>query len=469
MNLKSILNHKLVQAGGWYTFTNFFVSGISFITIPIFTRLLTTEDYGIVSLYMTWVGLFSVFISLDLAWSVQRGKFDFERDFNKYTSSILFLSLILFALFMGVFVIFEDFFVKLTGLPKWVFYLMVTQSYFTFVQGFSLSKLRVEYKYKFVSIVNVAIAVIGVGLSIFLIQNVFIGKEYLGKILGSGILIAISGFLYLMYFLYQGKEFINFEYWKYALAISVPFILHNVSGVINSQFDRIIINRYVGSSATGIYSFAYNVGMIISVIFMSFYQAYLPYFMEKMKNEEYDSILMISKKYRDIITLVYAAILFISPEIIRIMSNESYWEGLNIIPFIFMAYYFNFMYTFETNTEYYYKKTKYISIGTTIAAAVNVILNFIFIPRYGYFAAAITTVVSFFVIFIFHYYITSRVMKNSMYGFKFHLTSFAYLMLITVFFMVFKDFIVIRIMGLVVLGILSYRLLKGFMRKEATS
>lgn len=60
-------------------------------------------------------------------------------------------------------------------------------------------------------------------------------------------------------------------------------------------------------------------------------------------------------------------------------------------------------------------------------------------------------------------------MKNSMYGFRFHLTSFSYLMLITVFFMVFKDFIVMRIMGLLVLGILSYRLLKGFMRKEATS
>lgn len=115
--------------------------------------------------------------------------------------------------------------------------------------------------------------------------------------------------------------------------------------------------------------------------------------MEKIKIEEY--IIIISEKYRDIFTLVYAAVLFISTEIIRIMANESYCDGLTIIPFIFMEYYFNFMFTFETNTDYHYKKTKYISIGTTIAAIVNVILNLIFIPIYGYFAAAIPTVVSF--------------------------------------------------------------------------
>ena len=91
MKINSILKHKLLNASGWYTVTNFFVKGISFLTIPIFTRILTTEDYGIVSLYLTWVSLFSVFISLDLSWSVQRGKFEFKKDFDNSISSVLFL------------------------------------------------------------------------------------------------------------------------------------------------------------------------------------------------------------------------------------------------------------------------------------------------------------------------------------------------------------------------------------------
>jgi len=64
------------------------------------------------------------------------------------------------------------------------------------------------------------------------------------------------------------------------------------------------------------------------------------------------------------------------------------------------------MFTFETNTEYYFKKTHYIYIGTMMAAALNVVLNIIFIPRYGYVAAAITTDISYLFLFVFHFLIT---------------------------------------------------------------
>lgn len=462
MDLRNLLNNKLVKTGSWYTLTNLFVSGISFLTIPIFTRLLTTEDYGMVSLYMIWIGLFSVFISLDLAWSVQRGKFDFEDSYDKYISSILFLSLILFFSFLAIFIVFEDFFIQLTNLPKTLFYFMIVQSYFVFIQRFSLSKFRVEYKYKLVSVINISISITSVLLSIYLIKYVFIDEEYLGKILGSGVLIVIIGLVYLFYFLIKGKELINLKYWKYALTLSVPFIIHNISGVINSQIDRIIINKYVGLSETGIYSFAYSIGIIISVIFMSFYQAYGPIFLEKMNNKEYEAITSISKKFRDIFTVIYAIFLFISPEIIRIMAPESYWEGAVIVPFIFMAFYINFMFTFETNTEYFYKKTKFISLGTLIAAIVNVFLNLIFVPIYGYVAAAITTVISFTVLFFFHYYITKKIIKHSIYGARFHLTSFVYVLIITVFFMIFKEMLLIRLIALVGLAIITYKfILKG--------
>lgn len=459
MNIKNLMKHKLVQAGSWYTFTNFFTQGIAFLTIPIFTRLLTTSDYGMVSLYGTWVGLFSVFISLDLAWSVQRAKFDFEDNYNQYISSVLFLSLLLLGLFGVIFVILEDFFIKLTDLPKMLFYFMIFQAYFSFVQNYSLEKFRVEYKYKLVSIINISISIIGVIISIYLIKYVFIGEEYLGKILGSGFLVVIVGTIYSIYFLIKGKKFVSLEYWKYALAISLPFILHNISGIINSQFDRIFINMYVGTAETGIYSFAYNIGTIISVLSMSFYQARGPYMLEKMINKEYGLIIRMSRIFRDIFSIIYAAILLVSPEIVKIMAPESYLEGLDIVPFIFMSYYFNFMSAFETGTEYFHKKTKYITIGTMVAAVINVVLNFIFIPIYGYFAAAVTTVISYFVLLIYHYYITRRVLRNPIYGAKFHLLSLAYVIVITVFFLIFKEILWMRLMGVVILGIISYRLI----------
>ncbi len=90
MDLKKLFGNKVVKVGSWYTVTNFFTKGISFWTIPIFTRLLSTENYGIVSLFTSWVGTFSIIISLDLMGSVGRGKTEFKEKYNEFSSSILF-------------------------------------------------------------------------------------------------------------------------------------------------------------------------------------------------------------------------------------------------------------------------------------------------------------------------------------------------------------------------------------------
>lgn len=464
--LAKILNHKVVKAGSWYTFTNFFTKGLAFLTLPIFTRLLSTADYGTVSLFSSWASIFSVIISLDLAWSVQRGKFEFKENYNKYISSVLFLSLLIFLIFLTIFIIFSNFFLRITNLTSTLFFIMVFEAFFMFVQSFSLAKFRVEYKYKAVSLITIISSIVGIILSIYLIRNVFIKEPYFGKILGNFLPLSVFAIFFIFYFLVKGKELINFQYWKYALVLSVPFILHNISGVINSQFDRIIINQYLGASPTGIYSFAYNLGTIVSVFFMSINQAYIPYYLEKMENREYKKILFISKNYRNLFIIFYSVILFISPEIVKLMAEKSYWEGLGIIPYIFLAYFFNFMYNFETNTEYYYKKTQYIPIGTMLAAAVNVILNYIFIPKYGYFAAAITTDISYFVLFVFHYLITKYKMKKPMFGLRFHLVSLFAAIGITLSFIIIKDLVFVRyalagsilIMGLIFLqrSIASY-------------
>lgn len=456
LNIKKIINNKLFQASSWYTMANVFVKGINFITIPIFTRLLTTEDYGMVSLYLSWVSLFSVLISLDLGWSVQRAKFDFEERYNKYISSTLILSIFLLLIFLFLFSVFEGVLLSLTGLSRSLFYFMIFQSYFTFVQSLAMSKFGVEYKYRTVSLVNILVSIASVILSIVFIKKYFIGFEYIGKILGSGSLIIVLGLFYLVYFIYKGREFISVEYWKYGLRISIPYLLHNVSGIITSQFDKIIINRYIGKAATGIYSFSYNIGMIINVIYMSFYQAYAPYFLEKMEDKQFNLIRNIGAKFRDIFTLIYAIVLFISPEIIRFMAQESYWEGIVIIPFIFLAYYFTFIYSFELYVEYYYKMSKYISLGTLISAITNIILNLIFIPKYGYLAAAITTAASYFVQIIYHYLITRYVLNVQIYGLKFHLTSLMYVFFITLFFFVSQPFLFLRVMGVIIVLILGY-------------
>ncbi|NBG89525.1 lipopolysaccharide biosynthesis protein [Isachenkonia alkalipeptolytica] len=446
MKVSSLLRHKVVQAGSWYIVTNIFVKGIGFLTIPIFTRILSVEDYGIVAVYTAWVGILSVFMSLDLIWSVNLGKVDFKQKFDDYISSVLTLSLLLFSIFGILMVLLHNPISSFIDINGPIYFFMIIHAYFLFVQRFALAKFRVEYKYKLVSITSIFAALVGVLISIYLINRVFINQEYVGKILGGGFVIIVLGIGYTIYFFYKGNVFINTKYWKHALGISTPFIFHNLAGIINSQFDRLVINQYSGAAATGIYSFAYNIGMIILIVRTSFAQAYKPYFLEKAKLGNRERILQSGVLIRDTFTILYALILFLSPEVIRIMAPEAFWEGLFIIPFIFIAYYFEFMTTFETYTQYYHRNTKYKALGSLLAAGINISLNLIFVPRYGYSAAAITTAITFFILFTFHFAINRLIIKDSMYGLRFHIRSIVYISLITGTFFIIEDKLLLRIM-----------------------
>ena len=466
IEIKKLLNHKVVKAGSWYTITEFFLKGIIFLTIPIFTRLLSTADYGIVSLYETWVKIFSIILMLGLPSSIGIAKNDFKEKYNQFTSCVTFLSLLSLVGFGALFIVFKDFFKKLTGLPEILFYFMIIQAYFMGIIEFLISKLRFEYKYKNVSIINAFIVILGIFFSIFLILYVFNQKKFFGAIIGKGSLIIIYGVFTIFYIFAKGKEYINFKYWNYSFMLGVPIIFHSLSHIINAQFDRILINRFLDSASTGLYSFAYNIGMIVSVFLGSLNKAWVPWFYEKMCEEKFCDIKKKSIYYRDFFTILYMVILIFSPEIIRLVAHEDYWEAFYILPWIFMAYFFQFMYTLEVNVEFFLKKNKLIALGTVLTAFINVILNVLFIPVYGYAAAAITTVISYFFLFLFHFFITTVILKKNLFGFKFHLISIINVIFITIAFLILKNTLIYRIIFMMLCIIFYYFTLKSSLAKS---
>lgn len=460
MSIKEVFNNRIFKAGTWYTISNFFVKGINFLTIPIFTRILTTDDYGIVSLYNTWVAIFILIIGLSLNESIRRGKYDYENEYDEFVSSITVLSFLIFGVYIIIFILLNNIFIQMTGLSRLLFTLMIVQSFFAYIKELAATKLRFEYKYKKVSLINIVNSVIGVTLSIFLITNTFGETRYLGKIIGTAIPIILLGIIFSIYLIKKGRTFVNLAYWKYAIILSVPLVFHGLSSVVNSQFDRIIISRYIGDSATGIYSFAYNIGIIISVVAISLEQAWLPWFFEKFKDGKYEEIKNRALIYRNAFAFIYIAVLMVSTELVKFMANESYWSGLKVLPWIFMAYYFQFMYALEVNIEYALKKTVLIPIGTILSAVVNIVLNIIFIPRYGYVAAAITTVIAYFLMFLFHFLMTTQVLKQNIYGLKFHMQSLLYLAIATFLFLVFKDILILRVLVMFISAFFLYRSFK---------
>ena len=399
---------KLIKSGIWYTIGTFFVQGISFLTLPIFNRLLNPSENGVITVYSTYVGIFTILIGIGLESAVSRGRFDFKEDYEKFLSSLLFLSSITFAIWLVIGMTFKVPIAKFIGIKPDLVILLLAQSFFGFVLSFASTKYSIEYKFKKFLFVSITSTLINVGLSIILINGLDTNRYY-GRIKGGAYVTIIYGVILYAIFMIKGKKLIGLKYWKYALPISLPMIFHQLSGIALNSADAIMIEKMVGVAATGIYGFAYKMGLIVSIVWTAANKAWVPWFFQKMKEEKYGEISEKTKYYIMLFSCITFILIYISPEISMVIGTKAYSEGIGLVPVIMIGYYFVFLYSLPVNLEFYTKKTKYIAMGTFMAAITNIALNIILIPKFGYMAAGWTTIISYVLLFVYHYAIALKI------------------------------------------------------------
>jgi O-antigen/teichoic acid export membrane protein len=434
---------KLIKSGIWYTIGTFFVQGISFLTLPIFNRLLSPGENGVVTVYSTYVGIFTILIGIGLESAVSRGRFDFKEDYEKFLSSLLFLSSITFAIWLVIGMTFKVPIAKFIGIKPDLVILLLAQSFFGFVLSFASTKYSIEYKFKKFLFVSITSTLINVGLSIILINGLTTNRYY-GRIEGGAFVTIIYGVILYAIFMVKGKKLIGLKYWKYALPISLPMIFHQLSGIALNSADAIMIEKMVGVAATGIYGFAYKMGLIVSIVWTASNKAWVPWFFQKMKEEKYEEISEKTKYYIILFSCITFVLIFISPEISIVIGTEAYSQGIGLVPVIMIGYYFVFLYSLPVNLEFYTKKTKYIATGTFMAAIANIGLNFILIPKFGYIAAGWTTVISYFLLFVYHYAIALKISDIRVFNIMHFIYGISFITVSSVVFYFIKDMWIIR-------------------------
>jgi O-antigen/teichoic acid export membrane protein len=210
--------------------------------------------------------------------------------------------------------------------------------------------------------------------------------------------------------------------------------------------------------------------MIATVITTSLDGIWVPWFTNKLKDRETEAINTKVVGYINLMTYAMIGIILIGPEVVKLLASKGYWEGISIIPPIVLSNFIIFAYTLYVNIEHFHKKTLVITINTLIAAATNLILNLIFIPMFGYVAAAYTTMVSYTISFVLHAIIAKK-LEPELYTLKIFAPSLIHLTLATVVFYVCVDMWYVRIPVLVIYMILMlYKnrdLIKTFLRRKS--
>lgn len=404
--------HIEAKASIWYTICNLLQKGIAFIVVPIYVRVLTTAEYGRYTTFQTWKDILIIFASLNLYCGVfTKAMVDLktseERD--RYTSSMQGLTLLISSIFFVVYIAASGLWNKLLDTNTVNMVLMF--AYFVMFPSFNFWSVRkkVENKYVSMVIITLLVSVATPILSLILLYQTGMREDAL--IRGFLVTQITVGAVFFVYQFIRGKCIFNKNYWKKAVSYNIPLIPHYLSLMILGQADRIMIKKICGDGDAGIYSLAYSISTLMNVFIAAVNSAMVPWVYNKMRLKEYRRIYEITRPVLIMMGGFTLLLTICAPEIIGIVGTKEYMSSIWVIPAVSLGIFYTFCYNLYCNVEFYYSKTKYVMVASSVGAVLNILLNAVFIPLYGFIAAGYTTMVCYLVFMIVHFAFMKHVCK----------------------------------------------------------
>lgn len=398
-----MIGRNFKKAGLLYLAAALFDRGIAFLTIPIFTRLLSPADYGVVNTYNSWVNILTVFLSMALYMAIRLSYVDFPNKRHEFLSSIVTFILLLSSIITAFTICLRPFInIKIYYLILWCLFQSFSTSILLCYTHFLMMDLRFIKRTFFLVGPNVLAVILSICSILYIVKE----DLYNGRIITTALVFGMFSILILFKIYSQAPPSLNLTFLGYGLKISAPLVFHGIALSMLSQFDRTMITCLASIEQTGVYSLVYNFSMIATVLTRGLDGLWIPWLIKNLNQKKFNQINICAKDYNTFMFVAIGGVILIGPELLKLISHEKYWDGIRILPPLMLSNYIIFAYTLYVNVEHFYKKTVNIAIFTVIAAIMNVILNYVFIPRYGYVAAAGTTLASYMCCFLLH-------MKNS--------------------------------------------------------
>lgn len=396
------------------------LSGINFFTIPLFTRLLGAENYGLYSVFHSWVVILMCIMGLETRGAAGTARYRFPNEYEGYTSSALFLGTLSSVAFILLGVLFRNFLGKILGFPATVVVILLLCAFANYVVEYARAMFTYSKQAHLNFAVSVSLSVITIVASLVLVYVMNNrGNEdlYLAQVYGVSVpYFLVAVILWLFIFLRKPVTY-NKEYWRYCLTLGLPVIFHVLANDLLKQSNKMMLG-YLGYAGVtvGIYSFLATFTSILNTILSALNTSWCPFYYDDLNEKAMDRLAVKSKNYIELFTILTCGFLLVGREFCFLFADQEYWSGINVTPILVLGVYFVFMYQFCVNFEFYNLKTKIVAIGTVCAAVGNIVLNLLLIPKLGMYGAAAATALSYGLLFAAHF-----IIANNLKEMKFHM------------------------------------------------
>lgn len=399
------------------TASNILIKGITFFLLPLYTRYLTPEMLGVSDSVTTFTSF--VFPLLVLGLDSAFGAFYYDSDSSEYRlkifNTIRFVLIVTSAVSL-VFMIFSKEVSKvLFGQTDYAFLIWVAVCSMIcnlLYLPYSLY-VRMENRMMLFAFVSAVSSILHIVFNILCLCVLHMGIYSL--VVSTFLTQMLQVVLYrLSVRIDRKKTFFDRKLLRRMLKYSLPLLPVVIVSWVLQASDRYILLKICGEAEVGIYGIGARFGNLVALLANGVYTAYTSYAFGKKEDQD------AKKQYARILNdFVYAGLFFciilavFSSEIIRLMTTADYsGASLLLAPLVFSQLY-NGVNTLVGYGIGFAKKTYYFLIATSAGAAVNVIANLIFIPRYGALAASYTTLGSIFIMTLITYLVSQRLYRIS--------------------------------------------------------
>ncbi len=389
---------------------------LSFLLTPLYVTVLATDGYGEVSIIFAWFAIFNVI----LAYGMETAFFRFYHDaeLNKKTvvttsllsiggSSLVFM--LLAFIFKGAVSSFSDIEPQFITYAIWILVLDA-------LVIIPFSWLRANEKPMRYALVKITNVVINLGLNcFFLIALPILAEKSPDSILSSlykpnfeisyifiSMLIASATTLLLMLRLYLRRPYVfDRVLWSSMIKYAAPVLIAGIAFTINEVFDRIMLDWLlpddIAESEIGKYSACYKLTLFMTLFATAFRMGIEPFFFSHSKSDNPQKAYAQITNYFVILGSVILLSVVVFADVLKliIVPNPDYWEAMSVVPIIILA---SFCLGIYHNLSVWYKVTDRTKIGAYISivgAILTVVINYVFIPYFGYKASAVATLVAY--------------------------------------------------------------------------
>ena len=402
--IKRILRSKLLVSAGTYGAINLINSAIPFLLLPILTRYLSPEDYGVVALFQILLGLTASVISLNCDTAIRRQFYKQDQiKFPKYIGNCLLVLLAnTFASGLLVLMIAEPIGTAINFPSTWLWTVVFCASTLSMTKMI-LSVWQVNVNVASYARFKTSLMVLNIGLSCWFIIS--LQMDWQGRILGQLVAFLLFAILSLSSLWRNGWLDLTFDgsYVRHLVRYGAPLIPHTVGMLIIAATDRLLVSRLSGLSSVGVFTVGSEIGMVIGLLAHSFNYAWVPWLFARLKeNNPATKIAIVKFTYLHAIAILAAAgmLSLAANWILWIMVAPEFRDAAIYVPWIAFGYAFNGMYLMACNYLYYSENTRLLACITVFVAVLNVVVSYALIKANGPIGAAQGTMISFLASFV---------------------------------------------------------------------